>query len=302
MTHSIPAYRPTLFGMVTTRSSSSYTPYALQTFFAHTPFRETDSFILIDNDNDFDETLLNLYPAVQLIRNNEPKGFATNMNVAVQRALREKRNLVFLNNDIIFSSRWFEPLSNEEDAILSPLSNREIRYNTEVFRTKVWMRLEEYVGSEHQFEALVEAHRQANSGYYRVMALPFFCVKVPLPIMEQVGLLDESFGVGGAEDYDYCLRAVLKGFMIRYAVSSYVLHFGGKSSWEGAETRKEQDERELKFRAMFGLKWGMPLLRVLLFEDLEPINCNPQLKGAIERGDHRTVVESLMTCNSSDAL
>jgi GT2 family glycosyltransferase len=40
----------------------------------------------------------------------------------------------------------------------------------------------------------------------------FFCVMISKKVIDAIGLLDESFGVGGGEDTDYCIRAKRAGF------------------------------------------------------------------------------------------
>lgn len=286
--------RKKVFGMVTTSKSASYTPHALSSFFEHTTLNVGDRFLLIDNDGDFDATQLVHYPLVELCRNAQPQSFAANMNQALDIALSRQADLYFLNNDLIFSAGWIEPLLTDQPLILSPLSNRELQFQTNVYVTTMSMMLADYLGKEKEFQLLAAAYRQQAKGYYNVTVLPFFCVKVPYEILKVVGRLDESFGKGGAEDYDYCLRAILSGFQVKYALTSYILHFGGKSSWSGAETRAEQDAREHLFRTMFAVKWGEPLLRLFFFEDSTVLDEYPGLKEEIARGNHKQVVQTLM--------
>lgn len=284
-----------VFGMVTTSKSASYTPHALSSFFEHTTLESGDQFLLIDNNGDYDATQLVTHPLVDLCRNEQPRSFAANMNQALDLAMAKQADLYFLNNDLIFSAGWIEPLLLDQPEILSPLSNREVQFQTNDFVTTMSMMLADYLGQEKEFQVLASEYRKQANGYYNVAVLPFFCVKVPYSILKVVGRLDESFGKGGAEDYDYCLRAILAGFKIKYALTSYVLHFGGKSSWSGAETRAEQDERELLFRTMFAIKWGEALLRLFFFEDSTVLDAYPELKGEVERGNHKKIVQALMS-------
>jgi GT2 family glycosyltransferase len=110
-------------------------------------------------------------------------------------------------------------------------------------------------------------------GQKKSLILPFFCVKIPYAVYSRVGPMDENFGRGSAEDSDYCLRAWLAGFEVRHALQSYVLHFGGKSSWAG-ETKRESEERMKKFRELFEKKWGAALADLVLNENTKGINAS----------------------------
>ncbi|MCB0311383.1 MAG: glycosyltransferase family 2 protein [Bdellovibrionales bacterium] len=286
-----------VFGMVTTAKSEHYTDVALKTFFETTKLERRDLFFLIDNDQTFAASKLDTYPQVNLIVNNQPLSFSSNANQMVDMAMRYDSDLYFMNNDVVFTSDWLEPLMVDRPAILSPLCNREIQYQTNVFTTKMIMELDDYLSNSSGLNPLVHAHRQQMSGYLKLVVLPFFCVKIPLPVLRDVGHFDEDFGKAGGEDYDYCLRALLSGYSVEFARQSYLLHFGGKSSWAGGETREEQDRRELHFRSYFAVKWGIPLLRLILLEDPTVLDEVPGLRAEIEKGNQLAVVQALRSQN-----
>ena len=45
-----------------------------------------------------------------------------------------------------------------------------------------------------------------NISVLNIDFLLFFCVMIPMSVINDVGLLDESFNPGGFEDADYCMR------------------------------------------------------------------------------------------------
>lgn len=273
------------FAMVTTHGSRNYTPFALRSFFRGTQLQAGEKFFLIDNDSDYEsDAAINAFPIV-LIRNPAPLGFADNVNQIISRALEENASLVFLNNDIIFPSAWFKPFRSDEPAIASPLSNREVQYASSVhvvktqsvaklFVSSMEMKLEDYVGNEAALEAIAEAHRATADGCLSVYVLPFFAVRLPLTVLKTLGHFDTSFGAAGGEDYDYCLRARLAGFDVRYILSSWILHFYGKSSWSGVEDSAARQTREANFKRVFRDKWGEDLFELLLHENLTVIERN----------------------------
>jgi GT2 family glycosyltransferase len=62
--------------------------------------------------------------------------------------------------------------------------------------------------------------------------LAFFCVALRRAVLEEVGLLDERFGLGLFEDGDYNRRVREKGWDIRCARDSFVHH------WQNASFRR----------------------------------------------------------------
>lgn len=54
----------------------------------------------------------------------------------------------------------------------------------------------------------------------------FFCVMISKKVIDTIGLLDESFGVGGGEDTDYCIRAKRAGFKYVQVPKETLLHSG----------------------------------------------------------------------------
>ena len=293
------------FAMVTTSGSAAYTPHALSSFFSNTPFNVDDRFFLIDNNGDCDESMAQPYPRCELVRNDVPRGFAENANWAMGAALEAGADLYFLNNDIILTPKWLTPFLTDAPTILTPLSNREVQYAasvqviktqhiSELFCCEMIMRLEDYLGHEASLEAIAATHRKTSQGLLPVLALPFFCVKIPVEVMRAVGQFDTTFGQGGGEDYDYCLRAHLQGFSVHYALASFVLHFGGKSSWSGVETPDQQRAREAHFRGVFRQKWGDRLHDLILKEDASVIAGDEALSALHRRGDLRELVKALI--------
>lgn len=279
--------------MITTRHSAQYTPYALQSFFQNTPTQPTDKIFLIDNDSTWNSEDSKSYSPLTVIKNSKPKGFSENVNTIMARAVEERADLYFLNNDLIFTPGWIDPLLTSEPSILSPLSNREVQYTQNGFTWQNFCSLEDYLPRMSDLQEIVQRHKDSNKGYRSVISLPFFCVKIPFIVASEVGYLDESFGRGGAEDDDYCLRTYLKGFEVKYALGSYLLHFSGRSTWAGAESKSETEARCMKFRETFREKWGEPLFDLLLNQNNAVIESSPDLRTAATSGNIKKIVQIL---------
>jgi GT2 family glycosyltransferase len=292
--------------MVTTAKSREYTPYALKTFFEVTPLRDQDALVLINNDDP--EAHDHIPPnaaRTELITNPAPKSFAANANAMIERALANNCDLFFMNNDIIYTDDWLYPLLGHDQAILSPVSNREVQYvgsavvvSTQHVATtmvlKAPMELSEYLASPRMFQALAEAHRKTGGGYLPLLVFPFFCVKIPLPILQAVGHFDEAFGLAGAEDYDYALRAWLAGFEVKLALNSYLLHFWGKSTWSAKDCSSALPSYDTSFLQKFEAKWGSSLYRYIFLENDSEVSADPELRSLREANNMQALISRLI--------
>ena len=232
-----------LFGMITVSASRDYVTVALGSFFQHTPAGCIDAFVIVDNDGDFEWPDELSTERVTIVRRESPAGFAANANLLLGHARARGADLLLLNNDLVFTPGWVEPLLADRPAILGPVSNAERPYRTGTFALQPAMALADYVGHESDLDLLAARHRASHSGYQRVAAQPFFCVKIPATVYQAVGDFDERFGRGGAEDRDYTIRAWMAGFPHEIALASYVLHFQGRSTWCGGETPEDTAAR-----------------------------------------------------------
>jgi len=289
----IPAMR--IFAMTSTADSAEYTRYAIESFLASTTLSADEKLIVIDNDRSSDRITGIGHPAVEVLANDQPKSFAANMNAMLRRAELSKSDLFFLNNDLIFTKGWLEPLLEKDHALVSPLSNRELELRTETMNWTNLLQLSDYIGREKELAYGAELIRARGAHYHRVITLPFFCIRVPYSVYSAVGLLDEEFGRGGAEDNDYCLRCGLQNIPIFYATHSYVLHFSGKSTWAGPESKAETKARCDQFRAVFERKWGQKLLALCIDEQVGIVSDKPELAALVQAGKYKEVIERLKT-------
>jgi hypothetical protein len=280
-----------IFAMVTTRHSHPYTNHALSSLIEHTKLASDDVVILIDNDADYPGLPLDCVGKVEVVVNEKPRSFAANLNQTLDRAREPKATVVFLNNDLIFSRAWYEPLRVDGPFLLSPLSNAEIQYSEGGLECKLGMDLHDYLGKEELFREIVRRHRNRSHGYMKVLTFPFFAVKIPYEVYSIVGHLDESFGIGGGEDKDYCIRCYQQGFELRFALNSYILHFQGKSTWRGAETPEETAARDAFYMERFKQKWGSAFFDLLCLNDVSRLP--PDLRQAHDAGDFQQLIERL---------
>ena len=272
-----------LFAMVTVKKSHHYTRSAIESFFKNTLLKEDDIFLLIDNDGCDLESITN--NKVTKIKNLKPLSFSENVNQAITKSLKNKKNLIFLNNDIIFTQKWFEPLELNLNDVSIPVNNQIFPYKSkcENLKLKVTMNLNEFNENYDLLSEIVQIHKIKfkKNHKFQSLLMPFFCFKIPNKILNDVGYFDKSFGKGGGEDIDYRIRCAAKGYEVNFLLDSYLLHFHGKSTWDGGETLNQIDERNKIYTIAFKKKWGEEFtkifierknfLNILLNKDLEEL-------------------------------
>jgi GT2 family glycosyltransferase len=281
------------FAMASVKSSVAYTYPALDSFFKHTQLAPEDSFMLIDNDGSLDRQRLRAYEGIEYRANKRPNSFAANLNQAMRRASEKGADLYFLNNDLIFSEAWLTPLERAGETVAIPASNAQFAYRAGPFQLDPFMDLDAYLTKESYFEAITKAHCKANRGFRPCYRAAYFCVRIPRAVYDRVGQMDERFGPGGGEDMDYTIRLFQHGFQLGHVLDSFVLHFQGKSTWRGGETRQETQERNTAYMAAFQEKWGEPLTALFLYGDESVLAAYPKALANFSTGNYRQMIEQI---------
>ena len=263
-----------IFGMVTIKNTNSYTDLALKSFFKNTPIKNDDDFFLIDNDGCETEKF-STYGEIKIIKNNNPLNFAENVNQVIDIAIKNKKDLIFLTNDLIFTEDWIKPVLLNSSSISIPSNNQIFQYQSdcENLKLKITMNFNDFNENYDLLNVIAKKHkRKFNPNQkFQTLLMPFSCFKIPYEILNQVGYLDTSYGTGGGEDVDYRIKCAIKGHEVNFLIDSYLMHFHGKSTW-GAETRKQTEERNKKYTEVFLKKWGHDLTQIfILRKDFESI-------------------------------
>jgi len=256
--------------MVTLKSSNFYTKYALKSFFKNTQLEDGDEFLLINNDC-CDIKEFSIHNRIKIINNEKSFGFAENVNQAINFAIKKKKNLIFLNNDIIFTKDWFIPLKLELKNISIPVSNQLFQYISDCEKLNLipTMRFDQFNEKYDLLNNIVEKHKKKfkPNQKFQTLLMPFYCFKLPYEIMSNIGYFDKSFGKAGGEDIDYRIRCASKGYEVNFLMDSYLLHFHGKSTWDGIESREEIEERNIIYTKAFKKKWGEEMAQIFLIRN-----------------------------------
>lgn len=216
--------------------------------------------IFVDNAST-DETpgflvkVSNQFSNVKVITNPQNIGFAKAVNQGIKNS--RGKYLVLLNNDTIVTQNWLNSLIVEAE--ISPeigiVGSRLLYPNSNLIQHigVKFIKLED--GKYHAFHyGKLRDQRNVpevlSSKDYNCVT--FACALIKREVVEKIGFLDENF-INSYEDVDYCIRARLAGYRIRYCASSVIYHFESKT------TKRHQFDPE-NF-ALLQRKWGSILDR-----------------------------------------
>ena len=285
-----------IFAMVTVKNTNFYTDYALKSFFKNTALNNDDDFFLIDNDGCETDKFSN-FGKIKIIKNNQPLNFAENVNQIIDIAIKNKKNLIFLTNDLVFTKDWVNPIIQNNSSISIPSNNQIFQYQSvcKNLKLKVTMDFKDFNENYELLNDIAHQHKKKfnPNQKFQTLLMPFSCFKIPYDILNQVGYLDNSYGTGGGEDVDYRIRCAIKGHDVNFLIDSYVLHFHGRSTW-GIETKKQTEERNKKYTEIFLKKWGKEMTQIFIVrKDFINILEKKNVKHLFEKGKFGDLIREI---------
>ncbi|WP_395687269.1 glycosyltransferase [Caenimonas koreensis] len=187
-------------------------------------------------------------PWVKLILSAKNTGFAAGNNLGLAAATGEL--LIMLNNDTEVSPGWIQGLRRHFDrepklGMVGPVTDNIGN------EAKIAVGYSDPAGMAAW--AMSRTVRHAGEQIHsRVLA--FFCVALRRTVYEEVGGLDEAFGLGFFEDDDYCNRARQAGWQLAIAEDVFV-HHHLSASFDKLKSSTRQELFE-KNKAIYERKWG----------------------------------------------
>lgn len=180
------------------------------------------------------------YP-VQIIRNKENLGFIRGVNQGIRAS--NAPWICLLNNDTVVSPGWMTELlrvgqGNPSIGLINPTSN-SLGFNAGTTPLADYARL----------------LKSASGTWTELTTALGFCLFSRRSLYDQVGLLDESFGMGYFDDDDLSRRVRKTGLLCVRACASYVYHEEQVSFKELPGWQKTFEENRSKFQE----RWGRPL-------------------------------------------
>ncbi|MCX8117533.1 MAG: glycosyltransferase [Desulfobacterota bacterium] len=188
----------------------------------------------------------------KILRNEKNLGFARGNNQGMAEA--RGHYILLMNNDVVVTPGWLRAMAEiaekrPEIGLVGPMTNS---VSGPQLVEKIGYDPVSLSGLEGFALEFSERNRGRSRPFWRVVG---FCMLIKREVIEEIGGLDERFGLGNFEDDDFCLRAKLAGFESWIAEGCFVHHFGHKT-FEGAGI--DYRESLLKNWEVFKKKWGIP--------------------------------------------
>ncbi len=184
---------------------------------------------------------------IRVILNDANLGFAGGNNVGLRNARGEYA--ILLNNDTFVTRGWVRDLIRPMQldtriGLVGPLTNN--------------------IGNEQKVDIAYRDMQEMQDSARRFVRgrlrrtldaanLAFFCVAIRRSVLEEVGFLDEVYGVGFFEDDDYCRRVGRANYKMVIADDVFVHHHLSASF---AALGTKAGELMVRNRAIFEERWG----------------------------------------------
>ncbi len=246
--------------IILTYNNLDYTRQCLESIYDATPLEDFE-IVVVDNASQ-DETPSFLqefaptHPNFRYLLNRENRGFAAGNNQGID--LAQGAYIVFLNNDVVVTRDWLAGLvahlQDPKVGMIGPVTNsagNECRIPVDY----------QDLSGMTEFAARYTAAHQGQ--FFKIKMLPLHCAALRRSTVDEIGGLDERFGLGMFEDDDYAIRLAQAGYSILCVEDVYVHHFGSASFARlGASTYwRLFIENRKKFEEKWGIRWQPHMLR-----------------------------------------
>jgi GT2 family glycosyltransferase/cytochrome c-type biogenesis protein CcmH/NrfG len=213
--------------VILTFNEIEYTKRCVESIRRHTHLRH--EIVFVDNGSKdgtvkWLKSLVKENPNYKLIENSKNLGFSKGCNQGIMVASGDC--IVLLNNDVVVTDEWLsgmmECLNSAPDiGIVGPMTNN-ISGPQKV--------PEAGYPSIDELDRYARDFRKQNR-YRRIPSrrVVGFCMLFKRRFIEEIGLLDESFGTGNFEDDDLCLKSALAGRRNFIAGDVFIHHYGSRS-------------------------------------------------------------------------
>lgn len=161
------------------------------------------------------------FPQVQIIQNEENLGFSRGMNVGLRQIRADV--MVLLNNDVLVQPNWLEEL-------ILPFTHPS-RIGIVGCKLLYPDGTIQHLGAELTYPLAHSHHfhyKEADvADFPAIQDVPYVtgaAIALHRSVLDEIGLLDESFHPFYYEEVDYCYRAKATGFRVVVATQAVAIH------------------------------------------------------------------------------
>jgi GT2 family glycosyltransferase len=241
--------------IVVTYNNLALTRLCLESLFRNTEHLNCEVIVVDNHSTDGTPEYLRLAAQQQkrlkIILNQENRGFSRANNQGI--AISTGEHLILLNNDTIVPPGWLNRLvrhlEDPDVGLVGPVTNNignEAMINV-AYRS--WHEMETFAREQYS------SHERQVAD---IRMLAMFCVALRREVYQEIGPLDEQYGVGMFEDDDYSLRVRAKGYRVICAADAFVHHFGQASFSKLIEQgiyKSVFEENRRRFEAKWQTAW-----------------------------------------------
>ena len=209
--------------IIITYNNLIYTKLCLKSVLEKTDYPNYE-IIIVDNGSknetiDYLKDISQKNENITCIFNKENLGFAKANNIGINAS--NGHYIVLLNNDTIVTKGWISGLirnleTEDKIGIVGPVTNNisnEAKINVSY--------------NLNEIDRFAYDYTTTNFGKkFEIKVLAMFCVMLKKQIVEEIGMLDESFEIGMFEDDDYSERIKAAGYKVICCRDVFIHHFG----------------------------------------------------------------------------
>lgn len=224
--------------------------------------------IVVDNasTDDTAETLAQFGDLIQVIRNEENRGFVDACNQGAAAARGEF--LIFLNNDTEVLSGWLSNLlaTIESDASVGAVGSMFLYPDGTIQEAGsiVWRN-----GEAHHYGWSGDPNDRRFNFAREVDYCSAASLLIRKEIFDQLGGFDRRFAPAYYEDVDLCFGARSLGYKVMYQPASRLIHYEGATA--GRDVKEGFKHFQITNREKFVAKWRAVLAREHLKKDLRQL-------------------------------
>lgn len=177
-------------------------------------------------------------------------GFAGGVNLGIERATG---HVLLLNSDTLVPRHWLARLlealeSGDDIGMVGPMSNYVS--GIQAIDNLAFTSVDEVNAFSDNL------YREARGQLQDVDRLVGFCMLIREEAVKEVGIFDESFGIGNYEDDDYCIRVRACGYRLCAAHGCFVFHYGNRTFFGLGICGESWDELLEENSRRFQAKWN----------------------------------------------